>query len=108
MRKNLEVQPAIFPMPVLMIAAYNENGVVNVMNAAWGTACDMDKIALVLDEDHKTTKDIKKVKAFTVSIADKAHIDGADIFGIASGNKMPDKFAKSGYHAEKSAFVNAP
>ena len=108
MRKNLEVQPAIFPMPVLMIAAYDENGVVNVMNAAWGTACDTDKIALVLDEDHKTTKNIKKVKAFTVSIADKAHIDGADFFGIASGNKMPDKFAKSGYHAEKSAFVNAP
>ena len=108
MRKNLEVQPAIFPMPVLMIAAYDENGVVNVMNAAWGTACDMDKIALVLDEDHKTTKNIKKVKAFTVGIADKAHIDGADFFGIASGNKMPDKFAKSGYHAEKSAFVNAP
>lgn len=108
MRKNLEVQPAIFPMPVLMIAAYDENGVVNVMNAAWGTACDTDKIALVIDEDHKTTKNIKKVKAFTVSIADKAHIDGADFFGIASGNKMPDKFAKSGYHAEKSAFVNAP
>lgn len=108
MRKNLEVQPAIFPMPVLMIAAYDENGVVNVMNAAWGTACDTDKIALVLDEDHKTTKNIKKVKAFTVSIADKAHIDGADFFGIASGNKMPDKFAKSGYHAEKSTFVNAP
>lgn len=108
MRKNIEVQPAIFPMPVLMIAAYDENGVVNVMNAAWGTACDTDKIALVLDEDHKTTKNIKKVKAFTVSIADKAHIDGADFFGIASGNKMPDKFAKSGYHAEKSAFVNAP
>lgn len=108
MRKNIEVQPAIFPMPVLMIAAYDENGVVNVMNAAWGTACDTDKIALVLDEDHKTTKNIKKVKAFTVSIADKAHIDGADFFGIASGNKMPDKFAKSGYHAEKSTFVNAP
>lgn len=108
MRKNIEVQPAIFPMPVLMIAAYDENGVVNVMNAAWGTACDTDKIELVLDEDHKTTKNIKKVKAFTVSIADKAHIDGADFFGIASGNKMPDKFAKSGYHAEKSAFVNAP
>ena len=108
MRKNLEVQPAIFPMPVLMIAAYDENGVANVMNAAWGTACDTDKIALVLDEDHKTTKNIKKVKAFTVSIADKEHIDGADFFGIASGNKIPDKFAKSGYHAEKSAFVNAP
>lgn len=108
MRKNLGVQPAIFPMPVLMIAAYDENGVVNVMNAAWGTACDMDKVILIIDEEHKTTQNIKKSKAFTVSLADRAHIDGADFFGIATGNKMPDKFAKSGYHAEKSAFVNAP
>ena len=108
MRKDLGAQPAIFPMPVLMVAAYDENGVVNVMNAAWGTICEMDKIALIIGESHKTTQNIKKVKAFTVSIADKAHMDGADFFGIATGNKMPDKFAKSGYHAEKSANVNAP
>ncbi|MBR1555699.1 MAG: flavin reductase family protein [Oscillospiraceae bacterium] len=108
MRKDLGVQPALFPMPVLMIAAYDENDVVNVMNAAWGTVCAMDKVALIIDKDHKTTQNIFKTKAFTVSIADKAHIEGADFFGIATGNKMPDKFAKSGYHAEKSAHVNAP
>ena len=108
MRKDLGVQPAVFPMPVLMVAAYDENGIVNVMNAAWGMVCGHDKIALFLDEDHKTTKNIKAVKAFTVSIADKEHMDAADFFGIATGNKMPDKFAKTGYHAEKSAYVNAP
>jgi len=108
MRKDLGVQPAVFPMPVLMVAAYDENGVVNVMNAAWGMVCDHDKIALFIDEDHKTTKNIKAVKAFTVSIADKEHMDAADFFGIATGNKMPDKFEKTGYHAEKSAYVNAP
>ena len=32
----------------------------------------------------------------------------ADFFGIATGNKMPDKFAKSGCHAEQSKYVNAP
>ena len=108
MRKDLGVQPAVFPMPVLMVAAYDENGIVNVMNAAWGMVCDHDKIALFIDEDHKTTKNIKAVKAFTVSIADKEHMDAADFFGIATGNKMPDKFEKTGYHAEKSAYVNAP
>lgn len=108
MRKDLGVQPALFPMPVLMVAAYDENGTVNVMNAAWGTICDMDKIALIIDEDHKTTQNIRKVKAFTVSIADAAHMEDADFFGIATGNKMPDKFEKSGYHAVKSSFVNAP
>lgn len=108
MRKDLGVQPAVFPMPVLMVAAYDEAGVVNVMNAAWGMVCDMDKIALFIDEDHKTTKNIRAVKAFTVSIADRAHMAEADFFGIATGNKMPDKFARTGLHAEKSAHVNAP
>jgi flavin reductase (DIM6/NTAB) family NADH-FMN oxidoreductase RutF len=108
MRKDLGKQPALFPMPVLMVATYDENGTVQVMNAAWGMICDMDKIALFVDESHATTKAIRQTKAFTVSLADKDHIDVADYYGIATGNKMPDKFLKSGYHAEKSAFVNAP
>lgn len=108
MRKDLGVQPAIFPMPVLMVAAYDENGTVNVMNAAWRMICGHDKIALFIDERHKTTKNIRTSKAFTVSLADKDHMDAADFYGIATGNKMPDKFVKSGYHAEKSAHVNAP
>lgn len=108
MKKNLGVVPAVYPMPVLMVAAYDENGTVNVMNAAWGMICSMDKIALFIDEEHKTTKNILKTKAFTVSIADSKHMDAADFFGIATGNKMPDKFQRTGYHAVKSEFVNAP
>ena len=108
MRKDLGKVPAVFPMPVLMVAAYDDKGTVQVMNAAWGMICDMDKIALFIDEDHATTKAIRQTKAFTVSLADQEHMDVADFFGIATGNKMADKFARSGYHAEKSAFVNAP
>lgn len=108
MRKDLGKQPAVFPMPVLMVAAYDENGTVQVMNAAWGMTCGMDKIALFIDEDHATTKAIRQTKAFTVSLADKDHMEAADYYGIATGNKMPDKFAKSGCHAEKSSHVNAP
>ena len=108
MRKDLGKQPALFPMPVLMVAAYDEAGKVNVMNAAWGMICDMDKVALFIDEDHRTTKNIRAVKAFTVSIADVDHMDVADFIGIATGNKMADKFERTGYHAVQSAFVNAP
>ena len=108
MRKDLGSQPALFPMPVLMVAAYDENGTVQVMNAAWGMISAMDKVALFIDEDHATTKAIRQTKAFTVSLADRDHMDVADFFGIATGNKMADKFARSGYHAEKSAHVNAP
>ena len=64
MKKDLGALPAVFPMPVLMVAAYDENEKVNVMNAAWGQICDMDKIALFIDADHKTTKNIMETKAF--------------------------------------------
>lgn len=37
MRTKLNITEGIFPMPVLMVATYNEDGSVNVMNAAWGT-----------------------------------------------------------------------
>ncbi len=95
-------------MPVLMVAAYDESGKVNVMNAAWGMICNSDRIALFIDENHKTTQNLLKKKAFTVSLADKAHMDVADFFGIASGNKMSDKFERTGYKAVKSSFVDAP
>lgn len=91
-----------------MVAAYDENGKVNVMNAAWVMIAAMDKIALFIDEEHKTTKNIRKSRAFTVGIADQDHMDVADFFGIASGNTMEDKFERTGYHAVKSAHVNAP
>ena len=108
MKRDLGLIQAVYPMPVLMVAAYDENGKVNVMNAAWGNICDMDKVALFIGEDHKTTQNILKTKAFTVSIADREHMDAADFFGIATGNKMDDKFERTGYTAVKSANVHAP
>jgi len=95
-------------MPVLIVAAYDENGTPNAMNAAWGTICDSDKIALIIDEDHKTTKNIRASGAFTVALADRKNIAPADFFGIATGNKMENKFEKSRMTCTKSAFVNAP
>ena len=108
MKKDLGILQAVYPMPVLMVAAYDENEKVNVMNVAWGQICDEDKIILFIGEGKKTWLNIKAGKAFTVSLADEAHMDVADFFGIASGNKMDDKFERTGYHAVKSDKVNAP
>jgi len=108
MKKDLGIIPALFPMPVLMIGTYDENEVVDVMNAAWGQICDTDKILLSLSENHKTVSNIKLNKAFTVALADEKHMDVADYFGIVSANKDSDKFLRSGYHAVKSEKVNAP
>ena len=46
MKKDLGAVQAVFPMPVLMVAAYNDDGTPNVMNAAWGMICNEDRIAL--------------------------------------------------------------
>ena len=108
MKKDLGVKPYTFPMPVLMIATYGENDKVDVMNMAWGGVCASNMVALNIDEDHKTTQNIKERMAFTLSVADIDHLEESDFFGIASGNKMEDKFERTGYHAVKSAFVNAP
>ena len=108
MKKDLGIKPYTFPMPVLMISTYNEDGTVDVMNMAWGGVGAANMGALNIDEDHKTSENIKKRGAFTLSIADIPHIEAADFFGIASGNKMADKFERSGLHAVKSEKVDAP
>lgn len=108
MKKNIKTTEGIFPMPVLMIGTYNEDGSVNVMNAAWGTMLERDQVVLNLTETHKTVKNIKNRKAFTVSIADSKHVTEADYFGVVSGNNKLDKFEKSGLTAVKSSLVDAP
>ena len=108
MRKQLNITEGLFPMPVLMVATYNEDGSVNVMNAAWGTMQERSTVALNLTESHKTIQNIKARGAFTVSIADAAHVVEADYFGVTSGNKIPDKLRKSGLTASRAEMVDAP
>ena len=108
MKKNIKTTEAIFPMPVLMIATYNSDNTIDVMNAAWGTMLDRDIVLLNLSENHKTVKNIIQRKAFTISIADTPHVKEADYFGMVSGNNTPDKFVKSGLTATKSPLVDAP
>ena len=51
-------------------------------------------------------------KSFNINaslrVADIPHIEAADFFCIATGNKMEDKFERSGLHAVKSSRVDAP
>lgn len=108
MRKNFGAKTYMYPMPVLIIATYDEEGRPDAMNAAWGGIADYNQVALCLSESHKTTKNILARKAFTVSMADAAHVAECDYVGIVSANNVPDKFQRAGFHAVKSEFVDAP
>jgi len=108
MKKEIKNKESIFPMPVLLIATYNEDGSVDVMNAAWGTMLERDMVALNLTETHRTVENIKARGGFVVHIADAEHVVEADWFGVVSGRSAADKFERTGMTAERSALVDAP
>lgn len=95
-------------MPVLIVAAYDESGKPNAMNAAWGGIFTDDHIGICISEGHKTTQNILATKAFTVSMATANQLVACDYVGIVSGNREPDKFAKAGFTAVRSEVVDAP
>lgn len=108
MRKNFGVKPWLYPMPVLILGTYGEDGTPNAMNAAWGGISEENEISVCISADHKTTYNLESTGAFTVSVATAATVVEADYVGIESGSKVADKIEKCGWTAEKSAFVNAP
>ena len=78
------------------------------MNAAWGGISEETEITICVDNTHKTAENLLARKAFTVSMATAEMMAACDYVGIVSGTKEPEKFAKAGFHATKSEFVDAP
>ncbi len=108
MRKNFGAKPWTYPQPVFIIGTYDEKGTPDAMNAAWGGISDDTRISICLSPEHKTVSNLQKRKAFTVHMADAAHVTECDYVGIVSANDVPDKFERAGFHAVKSQFVDAP
>ncbi len=108
MRKNLGAKEILYPMPVLIIATYDENGNADAMNAAWGSIGDTAQVFICLSPEHKTVKNIMAKKAFTVSVGTKNQLAACDYVGIVSGNTESKKIEKSGFTVTKSEFVDAP
>ena len=108
MKKDFGVKTWLYPMPVLMIATYNDDGSPNVMNAAWGGTGGEELLTVCIDNTHKTWANIEKRKAFTISVGTAAQVKACDYLGCVSGNKTPDKVAKSGLHVTRSNHVDAP
>ena len=91
MRKNLGAKTYAYPMPVFIVATYDENNVPDAMNAAWGGISEENEISICLSPEHKTVKNLLQKKAFTVSMADEEHVVACDYVGIVSGNDVPNK-----------------
>ena len=108
MKKNFGAKTLCYPMPVFIIGTYDPDGTPNAMNAAWGGISEEKEISICVDSSHKTAENLVARGAFTVSMATAQYMAACDYVGIVSGNKEPEKFAKAGFHAIKSEFVDAP
>ena len=107
-RKNLGAKPFCYPQPVFIIAAYDENGTPCAMNAAWGGTSDYKEMTLCLSKGHKTVANLRSRGAFTISMGTADQLVACDYVGVVSGNKVPDKFERAGWHATHSSYVDAP
>lgn len=108
MKRDFGVKTWLLPMPVLMVGSYDEDGVPNVMTAAWGGTGSDDLLTVCIDSGHKTWANIEKRKAFTVAVGVESQVKACDALGCVSGNKVSDKVARVGWHTDKSAHVDAP
>ena len=95
MKKELKICPAIFPQPVILIATYNDDGTIDVMNAAWGTPFDTNQIELNISDGHRTTENIRKRKCFSFSLANVDNMVAADYVGMVSAKNVKDKFERT-------------
>lgn len=108
MRKNFGAKPILYPQPVFIIGSYDKDGTPDAMNAAWGGISEENELSICLTSDHKTVKNILERKAFTVSMATADTLVPCDYVGIVSGNDVPDKLERAGFHTSKSGSVDAP
>ena len=108
MRKNFGSKPVCYPQPVFILGTYDENGIPDAMNAAWGGISEENEVSVCISENHKTTENILLKKAFTVSMGTADQVVACDYVGIESGTKVPDKVARAGWTVTKSDFVDAP
>lgn len=97
-----------YPMPVFILATYNADGTPNAMNAAWGGISEEQQITICVDSEHKTAENLLARMAFTVSMATAQQLVACDYVGLVSGKDVPDKFARAGFSAIPSEFVDAP
>ena len=108
MRKNFGPKSWTYPQPVFIIATYDQQGVPDAMNAAWGGISEENQLSVCISAGHKTTGNIIARKAFTVSMADIDHVAACDYVGLVSGNDTADKMERAGFHTQPAQFVDAP
>jgi len=109
MKKSLGAKPIVYPTPVFLVGSYDDKGVANVMNAAWGGLCSSNppSVAVSIREERHSYANIVQRQEFTINIPSTKQVEMADYFGLVSG-KSCDKVEQSHAMVERAEFVDAP
>lgn len=81
MRRDFGKKPWLYPLPVLIIGAYDENGVPDAMNAAYGGLCTSNMVEFSIAHSRKIFRNLQQTGAFTVSFADVETMAASDYVG---------------------------
>ena len=110
MRKDLGARAFGFgwPVPVLLVATYNDDGSVNVMNLHEAMRTNAGDLTLCIGPRSKTHENVEKRGAFTVARVNREMMAEIDYLGTVTGKRVPDKFMRTGLKAVRSAHVDAP
>lgn len=109
MKKEIGPLTVLYPAPVLVVGTYDKDNRPNAMVVAWGGLCSTTPpmIAISIDENHHTYKNIFESGCFTVNIANEKYINEVDYMGMTPGRKI-NKFDVTGLTPRKASLVNAP
>ena len=87
---------------IINISSVSDDGVSDVMTAAWNCPFDADQVLVVLDRGHTTTANIADNGKFVISIPSEADIAVINRVGSVHGRDVGDKFEWAGVSSEKS------
>ena len=73
MRKDFGAKPYTYPQPVFIVATYDEAGVADAMNAAWGGISNDTQITMCLSAGHKTVKNILEKNSLEYKLQNPTH-----------------------------------
>ena len=107
MKRDYGPQTFVYPMPVFILGTYDENGIPNAMNAAWGGTYDTNMVTVSLSK-HQTTDNLETKKCFTLAFGTVKTLKACDYVGLVSGRTVKDKIAKAGLTPVKAPHIDAP
>lgn len=111
MKVNLKPRSMMYPSPVVVASAYDENGKADACTLAFAAMCSHHPPAVMIAINttlkRKTLKSILYSKEFCVGLPSADQAAETDYLGIASGYDT-DKIGDIGYTYKDAEIVNAP